>query len=259
MKNLKRIIFILGIFFFGIGAAGILCAQSAMDPGERNVSYSDPEGITLRGYLAKPSGNGPFPAVLMIHEWWGLNKDTTLLAEALADEGFVVLAADAFRGSVASTPGNARKQVTETPREQIAADLDAALDFLRSHPRVAPGRVASLGFCFGGTQSMYMGTRNPELAAVVIFYGGGPIQRAADLGSMRQAGPVLGIYGEEDGNIPVSQVRNFEDALESRKVEHTVTLYPGVGHAFVKSNTYNSGGAPEEAWNQMVMFLKENL
>lgn len=259
MKNLKRIIFILGIFFFGIGAAGILCAQSAMDPGERNVSYSGPEGITLRGYLAKPSGNGPFPAVLMIHEWWGLNKDTTLLAEALADEGFVVLAADAFRGSVASTPGNARKQVTETPREQIAADLDAALDFLRSHPRVAPGRVASLGFCFGGTQSMYMGTRNPELAAVVIFYGGGPIQRAADLGSMRQAGPVLGIYGEEDGNIPVSQVRNFEDALESRKVEHTVTIYPGVGHAFVKSNTYNSGGAPEEAWNQMVMFLKENL
>jgi carboxymethylenebutenolidase len=106
---------------------------------------------------------------------------------------------------------------------------------------------------------MYMGTRNPELAAVVIFYGGGPIQRAADLGSMRQAGPVLGIYGEEDGNIPVSQVRNFEDALESRKVEHTVTIYPGVGHAFVKSNTYNSGGAPEEAWNQMVMFLKENL
>lgn len=230
-----------------------------MDPGERNVSYSGPKGITLHGYLAKPSGNGPFPAVLMIHEWWGLNKDTSLLAEALADEGFVVLAADAFRGSVASKPADARNQVTDTPREQIAADLDAALDFLRSHPRVARGCVASLGFCFGGTQSMYMGTRNPELAAVVIFYGGGPIQRAAELGSMRQAGPVLGIYGEEDGNIPVSQVRVFEDALESRKVEHTVTIYPGVGHAFVKSSTYNRGGAPEEAWNQMVMFLKENL
>lgn len=106
---------------------------------------------------------------------------------------------------------------------------------------------------------MWMGTRNPELAAVVIFYGGGPIQDAAQLGSMRQAGPVLGIYGEEDGGIPVEQVRNFERALEARNVENTITVYPGVGHAFVKSNSYQNGAQAEQAWNQMVEFLDRTL
>jgi carboxymethylenebutenolidase len=242
-----------------LAAAGAVFAQDALDPGKRNVSYPGPSGVTLRGYLAAPQGSGRYPAVVMIHEWWGLNHDTTLLADALAREGFVVLAADAFRGSVARTPADARKQVTETPREQIAADLDAALDFLSAHPRVDGDRVASLGFCFGGTQSMYMGTRNPELAAVVIFYGGGPIQEASQLGTMKDAGPVLGIYGKEDGGIPVEQVRKFEDAMESQGVENTITIYPRVGHAFVKSNTYQSGGAPQQAWKQTVNFLKTTL
>ncbi len=195
----------------------------------------------------------------MIHEWWGLNHDTALLADALAEEGYVVLAADAFRGSVAATAGDARQQVTSTPREQIAGDLDAALDFLRSHPKVMPGSVASLGFCFGGTQSMYMGTRNPELSGVVIFYGGGPISDRAQLGQMKDAGPVLGIYGEEDRGIPVDQVRTFENILEAEGVEHTIRVYPGVGHAFVKSDTYNAGGAPEEAWTEMLGFLRSAL
>jgi carboxymethylenebutenolidase len=242
-----------------LAAVGSVFAQNALDPGERNVTFPGLNGVSLQGYLATPRSSGPSPAVVMIHEWWGLNHDTTVLADALAGQGFVVLAADAFRGRVAQTPADAMKQLRETPGEQIAADLDAALDFLRSHPRVDADRVASVGFCFGGTQSMYMGTRNPELTGVVIFYGGGPIQDAAQLGSMKEAGPVLGIYGKEDGSIPVEQVRKFEDAMEARGVENTITVYPRVGHAFVKSNTYRSGGAPEQAWNQMVSFLKTTL
>jgi carboxymethylenebutenolidase len=258
--NLKRQTFILTLVFaLTLAISGTAFAQDMMDPGPTNVSFAGPGGVTLKGYLAMPSGSGPFPGVVMVHEWWGLNRDTTMLADALAREGFVVLAADAFRGSVAKTPGDAMKQVSTTPREQIAGDLDAALGFLRSHTQVDAERVASLGFCFGGTQSMYMGTRNPELAAVVIFYGSGPIQDAAQLGSMREAGPVLGIYGEEDGNIPVAQVRTFEKALRSRNVENTITVYPGVGHAFVKSNTYQNGAQAQQAWNQMVKFLGRTL
>jgi carboxymethylenebutenolidase len=195
--NLRRKTLIVGLLIlFVLGTGSLVFAQNALDPGKPNVSFSGPNGVTLRGYLATPRGSGSFPGVVMVHEWWGLNYDTTVLADALAREGFVVLAADAFRGSVAQTPADARKQLTETPREQIASDLDAALDFLRSHPQVESDSVASLGFCFGGTQSMYMGTRNPELAAVVIFYGSGPIQAAGQLGSMPEAGPVLGIYGK---------------------------------------------------------------
>ncbi len=170
-----------------------------------------------------------------------------------------LLAADTFRGSVARTPAEAMKQVQGTPAAQIAVDLDASLDWLRAHPRVERSRVAALGFCFGGTQSMRMGTRRPDLDAVVIFYGSGPLTEAAKLGSLREAGPVRGIYGAEDGNIPVEQVRAFEAAMRAKGVENTVTVYPGVGHAFVKSTTYRDGGAAQQAWRQMVEFLGRTL
>jgi carboxymethylenebutenolidase len=195
----------------------------------------------------------------MVHEWWGLNEDTTILADALAKEGFAVLAADTFRGQVAREPAEARKQTTETPAVQIASDLDAAQGFLARHSSVRRDKIASLGFCFGGSQSMRMGARNPGLAAVVIFYGGGPFQNAADLGNMDKAGPVLGIYGEKDAGIPVEQVRQFEAALKERNIRSTITVYPEVGHAFVKSTTYNKGGAAEQAWKQAVDFLTANL
>jgi len=230
-----------------------------MAAAERNVSFEGPDGTTLEGYLATPSGNGPFPGVIMVHEWWGLNRDIARLADALASEGYVVLAPDAFRGSVAQDTQGAMQQMSTTPQEQMAADMDAALDFLRSHELVDADRVASMGFCFGGTQSMYMGTRNPELAAVVTFYGSGPITDPGQLGAMDEAAPVLGVFGAEDRNISVSEVRGFERALDSRGIENTVTVYDGVGHAFVGSENYDQGGTPTEAWNQLLGFLEENL
>jgi carboxymethylenebutenolidase len=251
MKHFTRGLALL-IVVLSVGPA---FAQDIMEPGRTYVTYPGPGGITLQGYLALPPGGGAHPAVLMIHEWWGLNRDITLLADALAREGYLVLAPDGFRGSLATTPEQAMKQVTGTPREQVAADLDAALSFLRAHPLADPRRVATVGFCFGGTQAMFQGTRQPNLAATVIFYGGGPIQDAAQLGAMGQSGPVLGIYGEQDGSIPVAQVRAFENALNSSGITSTVTLYPGVGHAFIKSDTYRNGAAAERAWKQWVAFL----
>jgi carboxymethylenebutenolidase len=245
-----------------VGGISVAMGQSDENPrgsAPRNVRIPGPDGVTIEAYLALPSGSGRRPAVLMIHEWWGLNNDIARMADALADEGYVVLAADAYRGEVARNVPGASSLVRGTPQERIAADLDAQLAWLRDHRRVDADRVASLGFCFGGTQSMRMGTRRSELAAVVIFYGGGPITDAGELGVMRQAGPVLGIYGEEDGNIPVSEVQAFEQALEEQDVKHTITIYPGVGHAFVKSDTYDNGETAEEAWNQMVAFLNDTL
>jgi carboxymethylenebutenolidase len=228
-------------------------------PGRRNVTFPAADSSTLSGYLAVPPGPGPFPAVILIHEWWGLNEDTTILADALSKEGFLVLAADAFRGKVAQEASEARKQIQDTPPAQIDSDLDAAYRFLVQHPKVRMDAIASWGFCFGGTQSMRMGARNPGLAAVVIFYGGGPFQKPEDLGKMDTVKAVLGIYGEKDTGIPLEQVRNFEQALNVRKIQNTITVYPEMGHAFVKSTTYNKGGAPEKAWKQAVAFLKEIL
>lgn len=240
-------------------AGAVSAAEDPKDPGPTNVAFPADDGAELKAYLALPQGQGPFPGVILIHEWWGLNRDTTILADALSKEGFAVLAADAFRGKVAREAADAQKQTRETPAAQIAADLDAAFRFLAAHPKVSPSSIASWGFCFGGSQSMRMGARNPGLAAVVIFYGGGPFQKAEDLGQMAKAGPVLGVYGEQDAGIPVAQVKNFERAMFERGVRHTVTIYPGVGHAFVKSDTYDRGGPAEQAWKQAVAFLKSNL
>jgi carboxymethylenebutenolidase len=259
MKRTQRVSWLIFLALAGVIAVGSVPAQDASAAAEPNVTYPAADGTELAGYLATPSGSGPHPAVLMIHEWWGLNVDTTILVDALAREGYVVLAPDAFRGSVAQTPQAAMAQLRSTPGEQIAGDLDAALDFLMSHDAVEPERVATMGFCFGGTQSMYLGTRSEGLAAVITFYGSGPIQSADELASMGANGPVLGIFGREDGSIPVAEVAGFEAALDEAGIASTITIYDGVGHAFVKSNTYNRGGAPEAAWNELVEFLAAEL
>jgi carboxymethylenebutenolidase len=238
----------------------VLHAQEEhMMPASPNVTFTSGDGTDVGGYLATPSGSGPHPAVLMIHEWWGLNVDVTRLADALAAEGYVVLAPDAFRGSLAQTAQEAMAQLRSTPQEQIAMDLDAAVDFLKTHQAVDADRVATMGFCFGGTQSMYLGTRTPGLAAVVTLYGSGPIQEPDALGMIPDNAPVLGIFGEEDGSIPLSEVDGFERALNARDVDNTISVYSGVGHAFVKSTTYDQGGAPEAAWNELVAFFDDTL
>ena len=229
------------------------------DAAETNVTYPALDGVELQGYLAVPEGAGPHPAVIMVHEWWGLNRDIRLLADALAEEGFVVLAPDLLRGSLAKRVPGAILQMQRIPQEQMRADLDAAFDFISAHDQVDAKRIASTGFCFGGTQSMHLGTRNPDLAAVVTYYGSSPIQEPEELGVMDQNAPVLGVFGEEDNQIPLDEVEGFEAALEARGIEHTITVYPDVGHAFIDAENYSDGGTPGEAWDQMVAFLSDAL
>lgn len=225
----------------------------------RNVSYESADGAELTGYLAQPEGGGPFPAVIMIHEWWGLNEDVTILADALSDEGYLVLAPDALRGELATTVPQAIALNSRTPAEQIAADLDGALAYLRSRPDVDTSRIATMGFCFGGRESMRLGIRSDGLAAVITLYGSGLVTEPSEMGNLGANGPVLGIFGEKDSSIPLREVEAFETGLETIGAEHTITVYPDMGHAFVKSSTFRNGEAAGEAWNQVVVFLEEQL
>jgi len=160
-KIIKRVL--LGLLLL-IGAVvviigGLIVFEGATSPSSvenSNVSYTDSAGNPLHGYLARPEGEGPFPAVLMIHEWWGLTAEIPELAEALAAEGYIVLAPDAYRGEVTDQVPRALFLRLTTPQEQISADLDAAFEYLLAVDGVDPGRMASLGYCFGGEQSLLL-------------------------------------------------------------------------------------------------------
>ncbi|MFW5695575.1 MAG: dienelactone hydrolase family protein, partial [Alkalispirochaeta sp.] len=128
---------------------------------------------------------------------------------------------------------------------------------LRDVPQVDPDRVAVVGFCFGGTQAMHLGRRNSDVDATVILYGNGPITEEGELGSLGSAGPVLGIYGAQDRTIPLDDVRRFESLLEDRERRATISVYEGVGHAFVSADAIEQDPTAGEAWDEVRRFLAD--
>ena len=238
--------------------AAPLFAQAKM-PVKTNVSFPGADGSALRAYLSLPSGSGRHPGIIMVHEWWGLSGDIAAMADRLAKEGFAVLAVDAYRGKLAQTAAEAGALRSGTPPAQIASDLDAAYAWLVRQTRVDGSRMGTLGFCFGGAQAMYLGTRQAGLSAVVTLYGSGLIQQESDLGELGRKGAVLGIFGDADGSIPPAQRQAFKEALSARKARYAESVYTGVGHAFVKDENVDAPGPARQAWIQTVAFFRDEL
>ena len=222
-----------------------------------NVQIPNPNGPDVAAFVARPEGEGPFPAVIMIHEFWGLREDITGKAETLAQEGYVVVAPDTFRGRSTTWIPTAIYQTVRTPQEQISADVDAVYNWLTEQGEVDPDRIAIIGFCYGGGVALAYSLHNSGIAATGNFYG----DRVTDASSLRTLpGPVLGVFGAEDGMISVESVRAFEAALAAANVPHEVTIYENVGHAFVSaSDPLEKGGAQGRAWRQLLGFLSTNL
>lgn len=263
-NRIKRILLIVLVALALLVAipVAIIAADAVVGPDTAdyaNTTFSDTGGNELLGYLAEPDGPGPHPAVMMLHEWWGLNQDITLLADALAAEGYVVFVPDAYRGRVTSQIPRALYLRLGTPEDQVKADLDAALDYLLSRPNVDPERVASLGFCFGGGHSLLLSLRHPETIPLTIIYYGDVIGDPATLAPLVNSRGVLGIFGENDQQIPVAEVAVFEQALTSLGIPNEVTIYPGVGHAFLNAENYDQAGPAGESWQQTLDFLAQNL
>jgi carboxymethylenebutenolidase len=208
-------------------------------------------------YVAKPEGDGPFPTVIMIHEFFGLNESIIGKAEGLADEGYYVVAPDTFRGSTTAWIPRAIYQVISTKPEAVNADLDSVYAWLESQPEVADDRIAIAGFCYGGRTSLLYSLHNNSLAATVVFYGS-PETDPEVLKNL--PGPLLGIFGGADQSISVEDVNVFEAGLQVAGVQHEVTIYDGQPHAFVTDiESIRAGGVQGEAWEQMLGFLNKNL
>lgn len=264
MKLLKRVFLIVLVLLvaFVVLLAGSIAVDYAVG-GNRlddiaNVIIPGTNGAPdIRAYVAAPDGDGPFPTVIMIHEFWGLNDAIVGKADLLAEEGYLVIAPDTFRGATTGWVPRAIYQVISSKPEEVNADLDSVYAWLESQPDVDADRVAIAGFCYGGRTSLAYSLHNNQLAATVIFYGS-PETNPDVLKSL--SGPVLGIFGGADQSIPVEQVHAFDAALEESGVPHEVTIYEGQPHAFVEdAQGIQAGGAQGEAWGQMLAFLEENL
>jgi carboxymethylenebutenolidase len=156
-------------------------AVSAWAADGKSVSYKSGDE-TVQGMLYAPAGKGPFPALIVIHEWWGLNDWVKEQAAKLADEGYVALAVDLYRGKVADTPELAHEIMRGVPQDRALRDLKAAYDFLAAQPNVKKDRIGSIGWCMGGGYSLDTALAEPGLAAAVINYG----HLATDSGEMKK-------------------------------------------------------------------------
>lgn len=249
---LGAVLFLVGsiAFDYAIGGERINAATNTTIPGRNGT----PE---VRAYVAAPSGEGPFPVVIMIHEFFGLNQSIVGKADGLAEEGYLVIAPDTFRGSTTAWVPRAIYQVITNQPEQVNQDLDAVYAWIEDQPNMDQDRIAVAGFCYGGRASLNYSLHNPGPAATVIFYGS-PVTDPQVLQAL--PGPVLGIFGGADASIPVADVRAFGTALDQAGIPNEITIYENQPHAFVTDiEAIRAGGVQAEAWQQMVEFLNRNL
>ena len=217
------------------------------------------QGATLEGYLSRPKGNGPFPALIVIHENRGLNEHVRDVARRYAAEGFVALAVDQLsrQGGTASfaSPDAARDAIGTLNDDQIVADLDAAYKYLESHSAVRKDRIGVTGFCWGGQRTFLYATANPNLKAAAVFYGTTPPEEK--LANIKC--PVLANYGETDTRI-TSKVPETEALMKKYGKSYDPKIYPGAAHAFFNDTgqAYNEAAA-KDAWARTLAFFRKNL
>jgi carboxymethylenebutenolidase len=223
----------------------------------KSVTYkSGDESVT--GMLYTPAGKGPFPALIVIPEWWGLNDWVKEQASKFADQGYVALAVDLYRGKVADTPDMAHELARGLPEDRAKRDLRAAFDYLAAQPNIQKDRIGSVGWCMGGGYSLDVALLEPTLAATVINYG----HLATDTAELKKINaPILGSFGGQDRGIPPDDVKKFQQALTQLGKKVEIKIYPDAGHAFQNPNNKQGYRADDtaDAWKRTLDFLAATL
>jgi carboxymethylenebutenolidase len=238
------------------------------------VQFPTASGERVPGSLYVPTraASAPTPAILLIHEILGLTPHIESVAARFAREGYVVLAPGLFfrQGDPDPATLHNREQFqafrATVSEAQAVADLHGAYRFLAGHPAVAADRIAALGFCFGGRMALLLAGVEPGLRAAVSFYGGlqPGTDRAPELGPLplvpQMQAAIQGHYGEEDAGIPVDEVAEFVEALETHEKTWEFFLYEGAAHSFFNDTRPNyHPEAAAEAWDRTLAFLAKHL
>jgi len=234
-----------------------LIAFPAFATSSKTVSYKSGDE-TVQAVLYTPEGKGPFPALVVIHEWWGLNDWVKEQASKLADQGYVALAIDLYRGKVADTPELAHELSRGLPEDRALRDLRAAVNFLQSQSNVRKDHIASIGWCMGGGFSLDVALQEPTLRAAVVNYG----HLATDPDALKKINAsILGNFGGKDAGIPVDDVKKFEQTLKQNGKKIDVKIYPDAGHGFENPNNKTGYRADDaaDAWQRTLAFLANSL
>jgi carboxymethylenebutenolidase len=223
--------------------------------GEMITVSSD--GVAVSGYVSRPPvGKGP--GVVVIQEWWGLVPQIKSIADRFAQAGFLAMVPDLYHGNSAKSPDAAGKLMMAMNIAKTEKDLAAAVAFVKEHPDNSNGKAGVIGFCMGGALALYAATKNPEVSACVVFYGGHP-KVEPDLPSLHA--PLLGIYAGNDRSVSTDLVRGLEEKLKQLEKTSDIHIYPGTDHAFFndeRPEVYNREAA-EDAWKRTLDFFRKHL
>ncbi|MDH5456502.1 MAG: dienelactone hydrolase family protein [Gammaproteobacteria bacterium] len=223
------------------------------------VDYPSPGGTSgeMRGYLVQPSGEGPFPAVLVMHENRGLNPYIRDVARRFAVEGFLALAPDGL-APIGGYPGNddkGREMQRTLDQAKLRQDMVNSARFVRSHA-LSTGKLAATGFCWGGGTTNFLATElGDELDAGAPFYGS-----AAATDKVPQIKAAMQVhYAEIDDRVNAMRAE-YEAALKANNVTYEMHVYPGTRHGFHNYSTprYDAEAA-QLAWRRMVAFFRKHL
>jgi carboxymethylenebutenolidase len=186
-----------------------------------------------RAYLVTAAGAGKHPAVILIHEWWGLTDWIKDDAARFAHQGYVALAVDLYRGHAAADPGEAHELMRGLSDDRAMGDMKAGVDWLTGRPDVDAARIGAIGWCMGGGYSLGLATAEPRLRAVVVNYG--KLVTAPDKIDAIHAS-LLGNFAGNDRGIKPEDVRAFDAELKAKHKESDVKIYDGKNHAFMNPN-----------------------
>lgn len=251
MVHARRLALLLSLTFALFTPSLFAAVQS------RPVSF--PSGSeTASGILYTPSTPGRHPAIVVIHEWWGLTPGVKEQAAGLAAQGYVALAVDLYRGKTASDPETAHELMRGLPQDRGVRDLMAAANYLKTLKSVDPNRLGAVGWCMGGTYAALFAVNDPDLKAVAINYGALPTDPAA-LKKIHAA--ILGNFGALDHGITPDDVHNFASSMKALGKPVNAKIYPDAGHAF--ENPDNKGGYrpadSKDAHQRMRVFFQKHL
>ncbi len=239
-------------------AISVLVASLAVSAGAQQPVTFPSGDSTAQALLYLPKGAGPHPALIVIHEWWGLNDWIKQEAQGYAGKGYVVLAVDLYRGKVAATPDMAHELSRGLPQDQGVRDLTSAVTWLQSRKDVKRNRIGAVGWCMGGGYALQLAIASTALTAVAVNYGSLATDKAA-LAQIHAA--VLGNFGGQDHGIPPDAVHAFEAAMQSLGKPVDAKIYPDAGHAF--ENPTNQAGYraadAADALARIDSFLARNL